>query len=297
MKNNALFSISIEQLLQREIGVGMGNNIVATSNPIEYIDLLRFPLRVDAFVFFVCLKGNASININLTEWNIKQNSYLINLPENIIGVNSISDDFRGYVTLFSMEYLRKISVDLTDIISYYVHVRNYPSFDVAPSNVKKITKFFDLIYSSLKEENSTRREEIIKGLVTSFIFKISEDIDELTLKSIIVKTKSKEDYFMNFMNMLLLNFREHHNVGFYADKLALTPKYLSSVIKEISGISASQWINDYIIVEAKTLLRSSDMNINQISEYLYFSTPSFFSKYFKQHTGLTPTQYRNKELP
>jgi AraC-like DNA-binding protein len=292
MKDNVLFSVSIEQLLQRKIGVGMGNNLIATSNLSEYIDLFSFPLRVDAFVFLVCLKGNASLTINLTEWNVRKNTYLISLPENIIGVNSISNDFEGYVILFSMEYLRKISIDLNDVLPYYIHVRNHPCFNVAAINVNKITKFFDLIYSSLNEEYSNRREGIIKGLVISIIFKIAEDIEELALKAVTVKTKSKEYYFMKFMDLLLLNFREHHNVGFYSDKLALTPKYLSSLIKEISGASASQWINDYIIVEAKTLLKSSDMNVKQISDYLFFSTPSFFNKYFKQHTKLTPKQYR-----
>lgn len=87
-------------------------------------------------------------------------------------------------------------------------------------------------------------------------------------------------------------FRAEHNVGFYAGRLAITPKYLSSLIRDISGLSAPQWINDYIVVEAKTLLKSSDMNIKQIAEYLYFPNPSFFSKYFKQHTGVSPKEYR-----
>ena len=175
-----------------------------------------------------------------------------------------------------------------------MYVRGNPCFNVAPLNVKKIIQFYSLIYSSLKDENSSRKEEILKGLVTSIIFKISEDIDEFGLETIAVKTKSKEYYFMKFMDLLLQNFREQHNVSFYSDRLSLTSKYLSCLMKDISGLSASQWINDYIIIEAKTLLKSSDLNINQIADYLYFPTPSFFSKYFKHHTGLTPKQYRNK---
>lgn len=294
MNENALYSISIEQLLHRNIGVGMGNSIIATPNLTEYIDLFSFPLRVDAFVFFVCIKGSATITINLTEWSVKQNSYLINLPENIIGVNSISDDFEGFVILFSMEYLRSISIDLNDILPYYVYVRNHPYFNIPETKINNVTRFFDLIYSSLSEGTSSKREGVIKGLVVSIVFKIAEDIEEFALKSITVKAKSKEYYFMRFMDVLLLNFREHHNVGFYAEKLALTPKYLSKLIKDVSGVSASQWINDYIIVEAKTLLKSSEMNVSQISDYLNFPTPSFFSKYFKQHTALTPKQYRNR---
>lgn len=272
----------------------MGNDIIISSQLKEYLDLLGFPLRIDALVFCVCTKGCVSITINLSEWEVKQNSYVISLPENIIGINSICDDFEGYVILFSMDYLRKISIDLKDVLPYYAYVRSHPCFSVASLNVEKITQFYDLIYSSLKDENSMRKNDIIKGLVTSMIFKLSEDLDEFGLKTISVKTKSKEYYFMKFMDLLLQNFREHHNVDFYADKMALTPKYLSSLMKEISGISASLWINDYIVVEAKTLLKSSDMNIKQVADYLYFPNPSFFSKYFKQHTGLTPKEYRSK---
>lgn len=293
MKDKVLFSISIEQLLQHKIGASMGTNIIATAQLTEYIDLFNSPLRMDALLFCVCLKGSVDITINLTRWNVKQNTYLISLPENIIGVNSVSDDFEGYVILFSMAYLRKISINLKDVLPYYMYVRSHPCFNVGSLNVKKMTQFYNLIYSSLKDENSSRKGEIIKGLVTSILFKISEDLDEFGLKTIATaKTKSKEYYFLKFMDLLLLNFREQHHVGFYADKLALTPKYLSALIKDTSGLSVPQWINNYVIVEAKTLLKSSDMNINQIADYLNFPTSSFFSKYFRHHTGIAPRDYR-----
>jgi AraC-like DNA-binding protein len=292
MENKTLFSISIEELLEGEIGVGLGNDIIASSQLTEYIDLLGFPLRVDALVFFVCTKGNINATINLTEWNVTPNTYVASLPENVIGLNSVSDDFEGYVILFSMDYLRKISIDLKDVLPYYTYIRNNPCFNVPPSNVAKITRFYDLLYSSLTDEKSNRQDDVIRGLVISIISKISDDLDVFGLQGTSVKTKSKEYYFLKFMDLLLLHFRAEHNVGFYAGRLAITPKYLSSLIRDISGLSAPQWINDYIVVEAKTLLKSSDMNIKQIAEYLYFPNPSFFSKYFKQHTGVSPKEYR-----
>lgn len=294
MEEKGLFSISIKQLLQRKIGKGLGNDIIATSQLKEHISLFTFPLRVDAMVFLVCAKGNIKLTINLTEWDVKQNDYVISLPENIIGVSSISDDFDGYIILFSMDYLRKISIDIKDALPYYMYVRNKPCFNVAPLNAKKISQFYDLLSSSLEDDRSNRKEDIVKGLVIAIISQISEDLDEFGLKTIAVKTKSKEYYFMKFMDLLLHHFREQHNVSFYSDNLALTPKYFSSLMKEISGLSASQWINEYIVVEAKTLLKFSDMNIMQIADYLFFPNQSFFSKYFKQHTGITPKQYRNE---
>jgi AraC-like DNA-binding protein len=124
------------------------------------------------------------------------------------------------------------------------------------------------------------------------IYKISEDLDEFGLSRIFVKSKSKDDYFIRFMELLQQNFRTQHEVRFYSDLLSLTPKYLSSMMKEISGMSASQWINEYIIMEAKTMLKTSDMNVKQIAYYLSFPNPSFFSKYFKQYVGCPPSEFR-----
>ncbi len=289
-----LFSISIDELAAHEMSAGIGNDIVVSSQLTKFINLLNFPLRVNAFVFFVCTKGSINITINLKEWNVVQNTYVASLPENVIGLNRVSDDFEGYVILFSLEYLRKISVDLKDVLPYYTYIRNNPCFKVSDEKVVAITRFYDLLFTSLMDEKSKRIEDIVKGLVISIISKIADDLDGFGLVGTTVKTKSKEYYFLKFMDLLLKYFRAKHHVGFYADKLALSPKYLSSIIKETSGSSAPQWINDYIVVEAKTLLKSSDMNINQIADYLYFPNPSFFSKYFKQHTGVTPKEYRSK---
>lgn len=83
-------------------------------------------------------------------------------------------------------------------------------------------------------------------------------------------------------------------MGFYADQLHITPKYLSSVIKEVSGRSAVEWIDRYVILEAKALLRYSGLSIQEIAYELNFSTQSFFGKYFKHHTGMSPSEYKSK---
>ena len=83
-------------------------------------------------------------------------------------------------------------------------------------------------------------------------------------------------------------------MGFYARQLNITPKYLSSVVKEVSGKTAARWIDESVILEAKTLLKYSGMSIQEIAYSLNFSTQSFFGKYFKQHTGTSPSRYKRK---
>jgi AraC-like DNA-binding protein len=85
----------------------------------------------------------------------------------------------------------------------------------------------------------------------------------------------------------------YRNVGFYADRLSLTPKYLSRIIKEASGRSAPEWIDDYVILEAKNLLKYSGLAIKEIVYKLNFPSQSVFYKFFKARTGMTPTEYKN----
>jgi AraC-like DNA-binding protein len=85
------------------------------------------------------------------------------------------------------------------------------------------------------------------------------------------------------MNLVKENFKEQREVGFYANKLCLTPKYLSKVIRDSSGSSAGEWIDNYVALEAKALLKSTNMTIQQISEELNFPSQSFFGKYFNMY--------------
>ena len=102
----------------------------------------------------------------------------------------------------------------------------------------------------------------------------------------------QEEIFNRFIALVNEYGKRERNISFYADKLCLTPHYLSTVIRETSGQTVMQWINQAVILEAKVLLKHSDMLIFQISDELNFPNPSFFSKFFKRMTGMTPAEYQ-----
>lgn len=98
----------------------------------------------------------------------------------------------------------------------------------------------------------------------------------------------QEIFFGKFIALLTQYHTQERSVTFYAEKLCITPKYFSTLIKKQTGKSAAQWIDDYVILEAKNLLKFSGMSIQEIAYHLNFSTQSFFGKYFKHQTGLSP---------
>ena len=99
-----------------------------------------------------------------------------------------------------------------------------------------------------------------------------------------------------FLVLVQKSFKEERQIEFYASQLGVTPKHLSRILKQTTGFTAADWIKNYILLEAKVMLKSSTLTMGQISTQLNFPSQSFFAKFFKNATGLTPKQYRNTPI-
>ncbi len=103
------------------------------------------------------------------------------------------------------------------------------------------------------------------------------------------------DIFDRFIKLVNLHCKEQRQLAFYADRICLTERYLGTVIRQASGITAKEWIDKAVITQAKVMLRHTNMQTTEIADRLHFSTPSFFCKYFKRLTGCTPQNYRDEK--
>lgn len=104
----------------------------------------------------------------------------------------------------------------------------------------------------------------------------------------------QEELFDKFINCLKRYCSLEHNVKFYADKLCISPQYLSKVSKDVSGRSANEWIDEFVLLEAKTLLAYTNLTIQEISNNVGFADQSSFGKFFKRNSGLSPKKYAQK---
>lgn len=294
MNDTPLYSITIPQLAEHiPSSIALNDNFIISTDIKSCVNLLRFPLRIEAFLIGIRLKGAMTISVNMTEWTASESKCIFSLPENIIGVEEVSDDFEGMVIAISMDYLQNMNIDLKSILHYYAFIRIYPSIDVPNSEMVKIEQICKLIIDVLSDDECGRQEDIVRSLFSALVFKCCDQLDRQGFNARAIRTKSKEYYFMRFMELLLSDFRICRKVVYYSDRLGLTPKYLSSLIRSISGFSAAEWIDQYTIAEASVLLRFSNKTIQQIADDLNFPSQSFFSKYYKQHSGKSPSEYRN----
>ena len=297
-----LFSITISEFTRK---YGMGNalneNFIIISDVAQSAEMLHFPLRVDAILIGITLTGQIQMTVNLQEWTMTENTGIICLPENLLGVQSISPDYKGAIIGVSLSFLRNMNIDLKKIIPYYLSVCNHPLMQLSNEEMGIISRLYNLIISILTEEaeGKNRNEEVVANLLAALIFRMCDHFDRINQGNRILKTKSKEYYFVRFMDLLQRDFRHHRDIAYYSDQLTVTPKYLSKLIKDISGSSAAQWIDEFTVAEASVLLKFTDKNIQQIAEDLDFPSQSFFSKYFKLHTGSSPSEWRgnNRKEP
>jgi YesN/AraC family two-component response regulator len=135
------------------------------------------------------------------------------------------------------------------------------------------------------------RKELVRSLMKSLIYDISNTIYQIQHLSTTKKTRA-ESIFTNFIKLVEQNFRSERRVGWYAEQLNITPKYLSESVKSVSKRRPNDWIDNYVTMEIRVMLKNSTMTIKDIAAQLRFANQSFLGKYFKEHVGMSPKEYR-----
>lgn len=301
MENTTLHNISLAQFRgffpdAKYIGIGDDFYMLDIALQEEH-QPLNHPCRFDGFMLLYCIKGSIRLNVNLKEFEISEGMLFMNLPGNIIRVNEIIEtpieDVRYFCMAISREFSQGLKMEVTKLFNEGVSMLENPGI-LLNDNEKELTwKHVNLLRSLLEKDIPYKKDAILSTLSSLFYVLMGVWNDShLNELSDAQSTRSKV-IFDKFMKLVSEYHTQYRNVGFYADKLCLTPKYLSKLIKNATGRSAPEWIDSYVILEAKNLLKYSGTTIKEIVYKLNFPNQSVFYKFFKARTGMTPTEYRN----
>ena len=296
------FSLSkVKELFLKDDIISIGDDFILArqTNDID-LELLKFPSRIDGFVAAYCKRGHFKCTINLTEYEIHDGMLAVNIPNNIIQLEPIENNdevVEMTILAVSPSYMTTLSTDLGKIFIDAINMLQSPIMKMAPEEVELSMQYFKLIDNVINTDSEYRNESV-RYLLTS-IFHL---IGGMLMKRLMAEEESIEkmpstrhkQVFEMFVELVEKHHDKERSVSFYADKLCITPKYLSSIIKNVSGFSAPDIINKYVILEAQHLLRHTSLSVKEIADQLNFPNQSFFYKYFKSHTGCTPNSYRQK---
>ena len=263
--------------------------------------MLQYPVRFDGFIIFYLKKGHFTVDVNLHSYEVREKSLMIQVPGNIVKISKYNEqrigDMEMIFVLISKEFMSGIRFDFIKVFQESIRILDNPCITLDEFQMSLANDYFNLARKVVGAPFSNKRE-IIGSLLTSLTY-LSTDVWEHQVDEARKKTGSQRSARLNqVLEQFLALVNEYHcserGMAFYADKLCLTPKYLSKLIRQASGRSAPDWIDEFVILEAKNLLKYTNLAIKEIVYRLHFPNQSVFYKFFKAHTGMTPSEYRNK---
>lgn len=273
----------------------MGECIAA--NSASEMEIFRFPSRLNALIIGVGTEGETSLTSNLQEFRLKKDSLFIFSPKHILQVQS-NNRFKAHLIVIAPDFLKRINIDTKRMMPLFLQFGSLPCMELTHAESQSLRSFISMVEQELKGSETDFSSEILGGLIAATIYKVGDILTHYLTEHPEVDSpihNRAEEYFRQFTELLGEHYKHERSVGFYARQLCITPKYLTTLIKRISGKSVSEWIDNYVILEAKTLLKYSNMSVQEIAYYLNFPNQSFFGSYFKRNAGMSPSQYKAKK--
>lgn len=253
-------------------------------------DLQTSPRRTHCFLLVYCQEGEARIVRDMQTYTLSKGMEWTLLPDNILHVVEADKDFRVFVVCctpnFMDEVMYHISTSFLDFLS------EQPPYQLSEADVVIDRLYMQLVGQIYDDKGNPYRRKVATHLLQAFYIGFYGNVQHLLGESK-HRFSQKEEITKRFHALLLKNFREHHDVEWYANELCITCRYLNMAIKEITGQNPKKLIDDYMLLEIQMELKSSNRSIQQIAEWLNFSDQSALGRFFKNKTGVSPQQYRS----
>lgn len=256
----------------------------------------NFPMKNTNVVSVVCISGSAHFVSDMRKVDMGPHTIAVILPGHLIEEYSTSDDFHGFMIASSERNFAAFLPMMSRLFMCSMYFRDNPMVSLTTEELDNQVYFHRLLKNKLKDCHSSFDRMVVNKLIEGIFCETLNIFFKRLDISLTTYCNRSESLFYRFIVDIENYYKRERSVSFYADKLCVSAKHLSSVVKEISGRTASDWIDSYVVNEIKRLLATTDMTIQEISCKLNFANQSFFGKYFKVHVGMSPREYRNSQF-
>lgn len=277
LKHNNIVTNNEYRFINADLGI-----VISFANMKNALVKIGQPYRIKEGRIMWGIRGKARISVNLIEYDIYPKTLVVIPAESIIEVTHFSEDYDFRIIVPSNNFY---PIPFADNAANIIVSTTDPEW-------KEMETYFSLIWSATTQTPLFRRE-VVQHLIAALLYNIKY-IQKTNTSNSDQKPSHQEELFHRFITLVNRYSKQERTVGFYADKLCLTPRYLNTVIKQASRQTVMDWINQSVILEAKVLLKHSNLLVYQIADNLNFPNPSFFCKFFKRITGITPQEYKKK---
>lgn len=256
---------------------------------------MNAPVRILGLTVALCVSGEGEVVIGMKKYVFKKDSLMLLNPNQYVQSFKNEGNVDIKVIGCNLEILEYVMPKLSGLMPVLIHNPMESVINLSESQSLMIQEYFAMIKAKLEMPKTPFKRVKMTSLLQSMLSEILEchyiDSDGSERQS-----SRKEEILSKFILEVLKHFRSERSVSYYADSLCVSPKHLSAVCKDITSRTASELIDHYVVMEAKIMLSESDFTIQEIASKLNFANQSFFGKYFKHLTGMSPSVFRKKSM-
>jgi AraC-like DNA-binding protein len=257
------------------------------------VDGYSDPVRLNGLFISLVLSGKADISLDYIPYTLSENDFLIIMPSHIVQVAETSKDFKAKILIADRAFLEEVNpTKRSPAMSNYMVLRKNPRTKLEAEETRLVADALEALQNKIRLRSHAFHKEVLQIAFVGFMLEVANILVGKNDALVRPTLSRKEEILNNFLELLTEHVLEHHVVSFYAEKLFITSQYLSLVLKTLTGKSANKWIDDALVIEAKILLKTPQITVQQVADKLNFSDQSTFGKFFKKHAGVSPMEYR-----
>lgn len=268
-------------------------NDIILSEKMSMLALNAHPRRMTFILVALCTEGNAQFTIDTQRHDVKKNDIIVISDRHVIDEYVASDDVNGLAMMMSVNFFYEVVKDVRDVSLLFLFSRNHPVVSLNEEEVQTFKQYFFFLKKKVADNSNHFKRDLVRTLVLAMFYDLSNVIYRVQQVENKRQTRA-DDIFTRFIKLVEENYKRERRVGWYAEQLSITPKYLSETVKSVSKNTPNEWIDKYVTLEARVLLKTSTLSIKEISDELNFPNQSFLGKFFKEHVGMSPSAYRRQ---
>lgn len=271
--------------------VFLDNDLLLTEH-INKAPMPTEPRKMNFILIGLCTKGRIKYQLDTQEMIITPGDILIVSERHIVDHYEPSPDMEGLCMMMSVNFFHEIIQNVRDVNSLFLFARKHPVLSLTPKEQESFKEYFHVIQQKIGDEDNYFRKDLIRTLLLAMFYDVGNIIHSMK-ESDNEKAQSRgEAIFATFIKLVEAHYRQERRVGWYAQQLCISPKYLSEMVKNVSLRTPNEWIDNYVTMELRVILKNSSKSIKQIALEMNFPNQSFLGKYFKEHVGMSPSKYR-----
>jgi len=252
------------------------------------------PRRTNCLLLALCTDGQLEFTIDTVKHTVNANNIIIVSEGQVVNNYQLSNDCKGIALVLSYDFFNEIVAGIHELSSLFLFSRSHPVCQLTPLETRDLISYIKAIKLKVNDYDHHFRKDTVRLLISTMIYDLSNTIYKIQQTNDKRQTRA-EKIFTDFIRLVEQDFREERRVSWYAEQLCITPKYLSESVKTVSRRTPNEWIDNYVCLEIRVQLRNSTKTIKEIAEDLHFPNQSFFGKYFKEHVGVSPSEYRREK--